>query len=43
MLAYGTVSEEFEVGYPLARLPTWVVPEIGAPVLYAKGLAVAIF
>ena len=31
-----------EVGVPTAKLPTCVVPEIGAPVLYANGLDVAI-
>jgi hypothetical protein len=27
----------------MAKSPVCVVPDIGAPVLYAKGLAVAIF
>jgi hypothetical protein len=31
-----------EVGVPMVKSPTCVVPSIGEPVLYAKGLAVAI-
>jgi hypothetical protein len=31
-----------DTGVPTAKFPTWVVPDIGDPVLYEKGLVVAI-
>jgi hypothetical protein len=31
-----------DVGYPIAKSPTCIVPEIGEPVLYEKGLVVGI-